>query len=525
MLGKLARRLGFQQSVPVGLIDGWHLPTARLTPLELGPRGGTAACRVDEFGRVQIVDAGWLLEFTLAAGARWVPMSDGERVTQTVVAPAIVETTVKTPSGPVVQRIAAGVVDGEPVAIIEIENTAGVAIAVGAVARPLRLDGRGYIGACRVEETGLRVDGRRVVRFESAPASVACAAGAEGDLLQQLPEPTDGTRAAEVTCRSGAAQAAAVWPLPHTATLRMVVELGEVTSAGASVPGTDDINRGWATHLDQGMRIDVDGLPVAEHLRVAARSALTLWPAVPDTPSAITAMSELGFGRDVGRLLDLLDRCDDDAAVLRSLARWAQLGEQADQLDDLERILGRLARAAHEIDSRGGDLAGAGWLADALVALGGRLHQIDQPDVAERIQGFEVAGRLVEGAADRLAETTNELDRRGAWSSEPMRSAATYVRSLRAVIGQDFGDDLLVLLADLPVSWRGRAVDVFDLPIANGTVSYGLRWHGPRPALLWEANLVPEVSLTVRVPGIDPDFVSTDRQGEVLLADPGWAAS
>jgi hypothetical protein len=60
-----------------------------------------------------------------------------------------------------------------------------------------------------------------------------------------------------------------------------------------------------------------------------------LWPEVDDTPSAILAMSEMGFGRDAGRVFDRLERCEDDAAVFRYLVRWGQLGAQKPQQEDL----------------------------------------------------------------------------------------------------------------------------------------------------------------------------------------------
>ena len=61
------------------------------------------------------------------------------------------------------------------------------------------------------------------------------------------------------------------------------------------------------------------------------------------------------------------------------------------------------------------------------------------------------------------------------------------------------------------------------LPIGGGTLSFGLRWHGPRPALLWEVDAAEPVTLTASA--IDPDFSTTDAGGETLLADPGWPRS
>jgi len=312
-----------------------------------------------------------------------------------------------------------------------------------------------------------------------------------------------------------------VWPLPHTATMRFVVELGGETSSAAAVPTTDDINRGWSAHLKQGLRVEVDELEVGEHLSAATRSVLTLWPERADSPLGVLALSEMGFGRDAGRFFEDLERCDDDGQVIRSLARWAQLGEQAHQLEDLERILGRLAQAAHHVVGSGGELVGPPWLDDALVALGGRLHQIDQPDVAERVQGLRVETRRLEGLADGLGSLTKALDKRGVWPEGQMHAASSYVRTVRAIAAEDTGTEVH-LLPEVPLAWRGRTIDVFGVPIANGTISFGLRWHGPRPALLWEANLAPEAPLVVTAPGIDPDFSSRDRQGEALLADPGW---
>lgn len=527
MLGRLARRLGFQPSIPVALVEGWDIPEISRPPIELAPRDGVAACLVDEFGRIQPKHASWSLDFVLGAGARWMPSASSDRIEQSVEDPAVIETRYRTPSGPITQRVAAGIVDGKPVAVVEIENTGHVAIAVAAVLRPLRLDGRGYVATCEVaagEDPGLSIDDHRVVRFESAPGSVGVGDARSGDLLGRVPDVTDTARSATTTCRSGGAQAAAVWPLPHTATLRIVVELDSRTDRSAPVPSTADINRGWATHLGSGMRIEVDGSDIGDRLARATRELLTLWPHADDAPTAISALAEIGFGTDAGRFLHLLERCDDDAAVIRSMARWAQLGVLAGQLDHLDAALGRLARAAHVVHSAGGAIAGPPSLADGLLALGGRLHQIDQPDIADRIQGFTVRDRAVEDAPDRLAIAGAERDDSKQGSETAIRSAARYVRAARAVVADDRGSEIH-LLPNVPVSWRGRSIEVFGAPITNGTLSFGLRWHGPRPALLWEATLTPEAPITIRVPGIDDDFETSNREGEVLLADPGWATS
>lgn len=73
------------------------------------------------------------------------------------------------------------------------------------------------------------------------------------------------------------------------------------------------------------------------------------------------------------------------------------------------------------------------------------------------------------------------------------------------------------LLPVLPEGWAGQPIEVHDAVISGGVrLSWAVRWHGPRPALLWEAT--GPVRLTAS--GLDPSFTSDDRRGEVLLDGP-----
>ena len=81
-------------------------------------------------------------------------------------------------------------------------------------------------------------------------------------------------------------------------------------------------------------------------------------------------------------------------------------------------------------------------------------------------------------------------------------------------------NDAIRVLSDLPPAWRGAAVDVHDAPTRAGLVSFALRWHGERPALLWE---VPS-GVVVSAPGLDADWSTTQPSGEALLSGRGRAA-
>lgn len=84
---------------------------------------------------------------------------------------------------------------------------------------------------------------------------------------------------------------------------------------------------------------------------------------------------------------------------------------------------------------------------------------------------------------------------------------------LRALLAFEGADGSLTLLAELPEGWRGQPLDVRDVPTRHGPMSYAVRWHGARPALLWSAP----AGVRVCAPGLDPDWASVDGSGEALL--------
>jgi hypothetical protein len=93
--------------------------------------------------------------------------------------------------------------------------------------------------------------------------------------------------------------------------------------------------------------------------------------------------------------------------------------------------------------------------------------------------------------------------------------APELLRCVRALLAWEATDaDEVVLLAELPDAWRGQPIDVHDVPTRAGLLSYAVRWHGERPALLWSAP----PGVTVSAPGLDADWSSDDRDGEALLA-------
>jgi hypothetical protein len=92
--------------------------------------------------------------------------------------------------------------------------------------------------------------------------------------------------------------------------------------------------------------------------------------------------------------------------------------------------------------------------------------------------------------------------------------AAAWLGTLRGALVRIEGGQI-DLLPHFPAEWLGRPVAVHDAPTRFGPVSFALRWHGVRPALLWDA---PD-GVVVRAPGLDPAWVAVGRAGEALLAE------
>ncbi len=86
---------------------------------------------------------------------------------------------------------------------------------------------------------------------------------------------------------------------------------------------------------------------------------------------------------------------------------------------------------------------------------------------------------------------------------------------LRALLAHEV-EGTVSLLADVPPAWRGQGLEVHDAPTrACGRVSYAVRWHGDRPALLWECE---RAGARLRAPGLDSEWSTTEPRGEALLA-------
>jgi hypothetical protein len=175
-------------------------------------------------------------------------------------------------------------------------------------------------------------------------------------------------------------------------------------------------------------------------------------------------------------------------------------------------LLRRLGRASDEVDSVVGHAA-LPLVADLLDAAGEARAAADVRTLA-RPQPPAAApdplGRLASASATwTWPEGSHGHDR---------TANAALLADLRRLLVQEVPGGL-VLSPVVPEAWLGQGWEVHDAPTGHGRLGYAIRWHGDRPALLWELDPhsgLPPARLTV--PALDPTWSTAEPRGEALLA-------
>ena len=509
----------------------------------VGTLAGPSAL-VDPAGLV-VVDEGWSLDWWVGADDRWhLPARDTVRQHRLDGGP-VVETLLRIPGGDAIHR--AYVVpdaDGAPVTVVEIENASSVPVAIALAVRPADLDGVGRIGRIAVGDDGIDVDGVRALSWSRPPGRLASGSAASGDALVPVLDGRASERRgpAEVSCDAGLATAALIWPLPHTAILRFVAGNG---SLAADPPAVGEVLDGWSALRGRGVVLDVPDAGVGSAL-AASIDTLALY-ASPGSgidvlarsdrltvvrgllAGGLAALAAQTFADEIGEV-DTVAEADADGVVGAAADLW----RLAREVDPVVSRVGPVTVAAH----RASDAVAAADLVALAEALGG-----DQPDVAADLGRFaaerpaadpvapspeEAWSAVVEmAAASRLA---------GAWPTEchprlgtgsagrghdPLRAVAFVRDAVDALVRVDAADGVVEMLPHVPTSWFGQPIEIHRVPTSLGSVSLAVRWHGARPAVLWEVEPHDGVgAVELRIPGLDPTWSTDAPSGEALLAAP-----
>lgn len=422
----------------------------------------------------------------------------------------VVETALRIPGGQVVQRVWAVADGGAEVAVLEVENRSKEAVSVALV-----LDGAARVtfdGELGLDVGGTRVAvGRRPARVVPSgddPARDVVAGGAVD------PAPFESTGGA-----------ALVWPLAHTATLRVALEVdGSWRGAPAALPDSESVARGWQGHVDAGARVALPD-PSLQSASVTARAALLSRAARPHEPALAAPLADalLRWGHreaalapvehllDVQRLDGTFDR-DDRATTAVALAAWAGAVVATGDAVLADRLAEPAAKAAHRLGKLRWKSAPPAWVGTAQRDAAALLAVAEQPEAAALC--LERAGATSAVAPDDPPTLAGLLAAVPGVGGTDLAVPVGFLRDLHGTLVDDAAPGTLRLLRVWPDEWLGADLEAHRVPTRHGLLSFAIRWHGARPALLWE--LAGEATLTV--PGLDPSWSSTEPSGEALLA-------
>lgn len=189
-------------------------------------------------------------------------------------------------------------------------------------------------------------------------------------------------------------------------------------------------------------------------------------------------------------------------------------GPERPDLDAVGFILGvdqlvRMGDSAHE------------WMPDLAAAVErAARHQSD--DWAYAIALDRAAAVAAADDDDRAAADLARLAERTAGGvaprpAEPPLAGVRFLAWVETLLVAPTSDGAALLPYGFPADWLGQSLEAHRMPAGAGrTTSFAVRWHGARPAVLWEQ--MGGARLTA--PTTAPTWSTTDASGEALWPEP-----
>ncbi len=487
-----------------------------------------------------------MIGWWIGAEDRWYIPEREITIRQTLVQGApVVMTAIRIPGGDATHTVYGSVQGPRELAVIEIANKARAPI-VGA----LTISGPGARHVS-IHGSTVRVDGFPLITLPRAPMRTAAAAD-----LADLAAIVEGGRASEgVTGLDDGGQAfALLLPVSQATSMRCSVLVGASSAIAmngspvlTSLPDIHTAAAGWGVHLARGPRIVSPERDLGDRLQAVIGGALlAAEPAIASPATTIRmravlarAFDAVGLHAEAGALLDGIDEQQGRRGVIDDPPAVA--GARRSTGDELLTTATVVEALAHHA-----------WITgDAVFA------ETFAPAAAGAVEAIVKATRkddtlkpLVACAGSLVALFTVANDSRAAkqaramWErfgspwpipsvplpslpassaggsfvpDDPLRLASA-IRTASDGVAQVGSDGSVDLFAAFQTSWRGSSFEARNVPVPGGRLSAAVRWHGARPALLWEVDGTNDITLTCL--SLDATWSANGRRGDALLAAP-----
>lgn len=292
-----------------------------------------------------------------------------------------------------------------------------------------------------------------------------------------------------------------VFPVGHHATMRVAILVADVERKISaqeleSLPSFEQVERGWLAALRVASRVDV---PEAswENILTTQRCKLLL------AGGGVTSDGVSSNGDDFVDLI--LDR-----------AERVKLGDKPDQWVD------EVAAATETVIRRCAKNRDTKWFEErAIVSAGMVLNRAGetrgQKDIAQAWSRV-VSDAAGAGAFGSVSDVGAAINRDQLASFSGVRQIA-WVES--QLVAQRRDNVIEICPRGVEAAWLGANFECHRLVASpEHLISFAVRWHGEKPALLWEIDGPPGARVVASA--VDGTFSSTELRGETLLS--GFAA-
>jgi hypothetical protein len=297
-----------------------------------------------------------------------------------------------------------------------------------------------------------------------------------------------------------------VFPVGHHATMRVAILIGDLernlerkisAQELESLPSFEQVERGWLAALRVASRVDV---PEAS------------WESILTTQRCKLLLAGDGGATGDGES----GRDDDFVDLILDRAERVKLGDKADQWVD------EVAAATESVIRRCAKNRNAKWFDERAIVLASMVlnragEKRGQKDVAQAWSRV-VSDAVGLGDFGLVLGVDAEVDRDQIANFSGVRQIA-WVES--QLVAQRHDGVIEICPRGIDAAWLGANFECHRLVAsAEHLISFAVRWHGEKPALLWEID--GPAGARVAASAVDGTFSSVEMRGETLLS--GFAA-